>query len=127
MRVANNATGRDPRLGVLEHVYGSDMALDRTERELKRMLETRGIRFGEGLLPTCADGFVAPAEQIARWAARAERFVGTMESLANELVSDDAFCSSLGLDDEALDLLRIDHGYTRTCVLCRPDGIPVAG
>ena len=89
------------------------------------MLEAHGIFFGDGLLPTCADAFVAPADKLARWSSQAERLVGTMEQLATELVDDAPFCDSLGLDPEALALLRTDHGYSRTCVLCRPDGIPI--
>ena len=31
----------------------------------------------------------------------------------------------MGLSPDALELVRVDPGYKRICVLCRPDGIPV--
>src|SRR5262245_39400830 len=101
MRSASSIAPDRAQLGPLEHAFGSSRALEQSERELRRMLEAHGIFFGDGLLPTCADAFVAPADKLARWSSQAERLVGTMEKLATELDDDTAFCASLGLDPEA--------------------------
>ena len=75
--------------------------------------------------PPYAWAFVMSAEKHDRWAAGAERLVEAGEHLANRIVSDTAFFSSLGLHRDAIRLVRVDPGYKRCCVLCRPDGIPV--
>jgi hypothetical protein len=108
-----------------EDVFGSGTVFEQSQRELKLKLEARGIYFGDGLLPTYVYAFMSAAEQRRRWATHAERFVEAMERMSKLLVDDDEFCATLGMDREALELVRSDPGYGRTCVLCRPDGIPV--
>jgi uncharacterized circularly permuted ATP-grasp superfamily protein len=77
------------------------------------------------LLPTYAHAFLAPRELTARWATRAEQLVNAVEEAANLLVSEKGFFDSMGLSQNALELVRVDPGYRRSCVLCRPDGIPI--
>jgi hypothetical protein len=109
----------------LENLFGSAEAFKSTERELNKRLHDRGIFFGDGLLPTYACAFLSPREQVARWAARAERFVDAAEQMAHRLFADVALCESMGLRRDILDVVLADPGYRRTCVVCRPDGIPV--
>lgn len=109
----------------LEALFGSAAALEATERELQKMLRERGILFGNGLLPTYAYAFVITREQSQRWATRAERLVAAAETVAHRLVEDTAFFASMGLAGEGLELVRVNPGYERICVLSRPDGIPV--
>ena len=89
------------------------------------MLRARGIFFGDGLLPTYAYAFLASRERVEKWAARAEHLVAAAEGVAKRLVNDLEFYDAMGLHREGLDLVQIDPGYSRTCVVCRPDGIPV--
>ena len=109
----------------LESLFGSATVLETSERELQKMLRARGIFFGDGLLPTYAYAFLASRERVERWAARAEHLVAAAEGVAKRLVTDLAFFDAMGLSREGLDLVQIDPGYARTCVVCRPDGIPV--
>lgn len=114
-------------LPALENVFGSAAALETSERTLQKMLRERGILFGDDLLPTYAYAFVLAAEQNTRWAKRAEQLVAAAETVATRLVSDSSFFESMGLRGEGLELARVDPGYQRICVLCRPDGVPVGG
>lgn len=109
----------------LEHMFGSAGAVEAADRALRRMLETRNVYFGSGLLPSYAYAFVLAAEHTDRWAARAERFVEIAERVSRQLFADPNMIRELGFGDVELELIRIDPGYQRTCVLCRPDGIPV--
>ncbi|CAN5686511.1 hypothetical protein BH11MYX1_BH11MYX1_01260 [soil metagenome] len=112
-------------LPALEHHFGSARALSECEHELQRKLREHGIFFGEGILPTYADAFLASRECVARWSAQAERLVESAELAAHRLVSDPGFFESMGLSANAVELVRVDPGYRRICVFARPDGIPV--
>jgi hypothetical protein len=114
-------------LPALEQMFGSATALESNERSLQNLLRERGILFGDDLLPTYAYAFVIEAEQHARWIARSEQLVAAAEAVAKRLVAERAFFDSLGLRGEGLELVRVDPGYQRICVLSRPDGVPVAG
>src|SRR5262245_57796843 len=89
------------------------------------MLASRGILFGKGLLPVYACAFLAPREQIDHWAAQASSLIEAAESAATRLVADPSFFESMGLSASARELVSVDPGYRRSCVVCRPDGIPV--
>lgn len=104
--------------------FGSSQAFHASARELDRMLRERGIMFGEGLLPTYPFAYIAPVERIAGWAEEAELAVAGVEYLARWTLSDRALYDAVGLNPEAFDLVSIDPGYSRSCVICRPDGIP---
>ena len=110
---------------MLEQHFGSAQALVACEQDLQELLRARGIFFGDGLLPTYAYAFLAPRAQIDRWASQADRLIETVERAAQRLVTDHRFYASMGLSDQALELVRVHPGYNRICVLCRPDGIPV--
>src|SRR5688572_26916863 len=69
-------------LDALEGQFGSASALQATDRELQAMLRDRGISFGDGLLPTYAFAFLAPQDQIARWATQAELLIRVAEHMA---------------------------------------------
>jgi hypothetical protein len=112
-------------LSALEQHFGSAQALKSCEQELRKRLHDRGILFGEGLLPTYAHAFIAPRAQIDRWATQAQTLIEAVEKTAKLLAHNEDFYRSMGLSDNALELVRIDPGYERICVLCRPDGIPV--
>jgi glutathionylspermidine synthase len=112
-------------VSALEQLFGSAAALEASERRLQEMLRERGILFGNGLLPTCAHAFVIAAEKQARWAARSEQLVAMAETVASRLVADPDFYRTMGLRPDALELVRVDPGYRRICVLSRPDGVPV--
>ncbi len=99
--------------------------LESSERELRKMLQDRGVLFGEDLLPTYAYAFVLAHELNDRWVARAEQLIAATESVAHQLLDDVALFESMGLSRESLEFVRIDPGYKRICVLCRPDGVPV--
>jgi hypothetical protein len=108
-----------------EGVFGSAQAFEATERELRKMLRARGILFGDGLLPTYAYAFVTNQDKIDRWSERAERLIASAEEFSKRLLEDPALFDAMGLSRAGFDLLRVDPGYKRNCVLCRPDGIPV--
>src|SRR5262245_43328560 len=110
MTDAGAAPARPCEFEALEAVFGSGKAFEASTREFHALLEARGVYFGSGLLPTYLHAFVATGERTRRWASHAERFVEVMESVASQLVSDDEFGASLGLDAEAMALVRIDPG-----------------
>lgn len=111
-------------LEALEHRFGSAGALRNAETELQKMLHSRGIYFGDGILPTCAFAFVQSNEVVTRWARQSELLIRSADHVARQLVTDIELYDRMGLDRSALDLIRIDPGYKRHTVLCRPDGIP---
>ncbi len=110
---------------MLVEQFGSAKALRAAEHELQRMLRDRGISFGDGLLPTYAFAFLAAQDRVNRWGKQAELLIQAGEHLAARLVTDAKLFDAMGLSREGLDLIRIDPGYQRSCVLCRPDGIPI--
>jgi hypothetical protein len=109
---------------LLVDLFGSAKALQSSSRELQKMLRDRGIFFGDGLLPTYAFAFIAPHERIDRWAAHSELVIAGADYLANRLISDRKFYDAIGLSPDMFDLVSADPGYRRSCVICRPDGIP---
>jgi hypothetical protein len=113
------------RTEVLEDLFRSASDLQRVEAELQTMLRSRGILFGDGLLPTYAYAFVTSRETVRRWAGKAELLIEAAEHLSRRLLSETSFYESVGLGQDAVELIRVDPGYQRSCVLCRPDGIPV--
>ena len=112
-------------LDALVNHLGSAKALKAAEHELQKMLRDRGIMFGDGLLPTYAFAFLSTQARINRWAAQAELLIRAGEYFARRLVSDATLFDEMGLDRDALDLVRVNPGYQASCVLCRPDGIPM--
>jgi Glutathionylspermidine synthase preATP-grasp len=112
-------------LAALEQHFGSADALRECERALQQMLRARGVLFGDGLLPTYAHVFLAQRDHLERWAQQAEELVEAAEVAAKLLVADPSFFHSMGLPDHAVELVRVDPGYSRICVVCRPDGLPV--
>jgi len=109
----------------LVDLFGSAEALQSSARELQKMLRDRGIFFGDGLLPTYAFAFISSHNRINRWAAHSELLIAGAEYLANRLISERKFYDAIGLNRDMYDLVSIDPGYRRVCVLCRPDGIPL--
>ena len=112
-------------LPALEQKFGTATSLEENERELQRLLRARGIYFGDNVLPTYAYAFLAPEERILHWAKQAERLIDAAERAANLLVTDSSFFDAMGLGKSARELVAVDPGYRRICVLCRPDGIPL--
>jgi hypothetical protein len=123
--VASREASKPHRAAVLEALFGSGQALQRAESEMKRLLEERGIFFGEGLLPTYAFAYVAPREQIRRWGEQAELVIAAADFQAREAVAEATTSDTQVLDQESRDLIFAYPGYDRVCVICRPDGIPV--
>jgi hypothetical protein len=95
------------------------------ERELQKRLAERGVYFGDGLLPTYAQAFVVAREHAARWAEQACNLVEAAETAAQSLVTDVEFFEAMRLNRDALELVQVNPGYRRICVLCRPDGLLV--
>lgn len=116
---------RAHRATVLEHVFGSARALDDAHRELMKMLTSRGIYFGEGLLPTYAFAFVTSRERVANWAAQAELVIAAADHAARDAVQESVTCDTQSFSSDINDLIFAYPGYERCCVICRPDGIPV--
>ncbi|MBA3455776.1 MAG: hypothetical protein H0T42_21955 [Deltaproteobacteria bacterium] len=112
------------RAAFLEDLFQSASNLRRCEAQLQDMLRSRGILFGDGLLPTYAYAFIAGRGQIQRWAGQAELLIAAAEHLSRRLVAEPEFYRSMGLGRDAIELISVDPGYQRGCVLCRPDGIP---
>jgi hypothetical protein len=113
------------RAAVLEDIFQSASALQRVEAELQTMLRSRGILFGDGLLPTYAYAYVTSRDTVRRWAGQAELLIEAAEHLSRRLLSESTFYEAMGLGRDAVELIQVDPGYQRNCVLCRPDGIPV--
>ncbi|MDB4955253.1 MAG: hypothetical protein JWO36_2822 [Myxococcales bacterium] len=113
------------RSDVLENLFGSTAALESAQRELQKMLRDRGIFFGEGLLPTYAYAFVSTHDQIARWAQQAELLIAAAEHHTRQLISDALSEDTQSMSRENVELILTNPGYERTCVICRPDAIPV--
>jgi hypothetical protein len=110
---------------VLEGMFGSAKALEQGERELKAMLEQRGIFFGEKILPTFVFAFVSTQGQSDRWARQAELVIEAAEYCAQDLIANTTSCDTVSFTNDVQDLVYAWPGYKRTCVICRPDGIPV--
>jgi len=110
-------------LSDFEQHFGSAQALLACERELQDRLRARGILFGDGLLPTYAYAYLAPASCIERWSSQASQLIEAVERSAQQLIVDHSFYDAMGLTEQALRLVRVHPGYDRICVLCRPDGI----
>lgn len=118
--------GIEPRrVELLEHLFGSAKALRADERALQQRLRARGVFFGDGLLPTYAYAFVSSRERVERWAGQAELLIAAAEYLTGQLIDGALPWDTQNLDRDAIDLIRTDPGYARSCVVCRPDGIPV--
>ena len=122
-------TSLDPsparRAGVLENLFGSAQALKATEHELQKILRDRGVFFGEGLLPTYAYAYALPVERVARWAEQSELVISAAEYVAGQLVAEAMCGDTQSFTREVNDLIYTNPGYERTCVLVRPDGIPM--
>jgi hypothetical protein len=121
------AVSHEARFDAAVDLFGTARALEAAEADLQAKLRDRGIYFGDGLIPTYAFAFVMSREHVARWSADAELLIRAAEHLACRLAEDDRFYDEMGLDREAIELMRIDPGYREICVLCRPDGIPIGG
>ncbi|MDB4961829.1 MAG: hypothetical protein JWP01_1828 [Myxococcales bacterium] len=113
------------RAEVLEEMFRSAGALQTAEAELQAKLRSRGILFGDGLLPTYAYAFVTSRDTVRRWAGQAELLIEAAEHLSRRLLSETSFYEAMGLGQDAVELISVNPGYQRNCVLCRPDGIPV--
>jgi hypothetical protein len=110
---------------VLEGLFGSGAALERSELHLQRLLQERGIFFGEKILPTFAFAFVSSQPEIERWAHQAQLVIAAAEYAAQDILEQAASCDTLNFTSDVQDLIYAWPGYKRVCVICRPDAIPV--
>jgi len=102
-------------------------ALTRAEEALTRELTRRAINFGDGLLPTYALPFFAPAAALDDWISRSEALAAAVEDVAIAALEDPAMMRALHLRPEARDWVEIDPGYKQISVLARPDAIFLDG
>ncbi len=97
------------------------------ERALTAALTARGIYFGDGLLPTYAVPFFAPADELEEWVARSEALAAAIEDVAHAALKDPAMMRVLHLRQDAREWVEIDPGYKYISVLARPDAIFLDG
>ncbi len=119
--------GRDSgahRAAVLENMFGNGAALQHAERELKKILEARGVLFGDRLLPTYAYAFVTSRARVERWGRQAELLINAADHVAREAAMESVTCDTQLMNNEVSELIFTYPGYERICVICRPDGIP---
>jgi glutathionylspermidine synthase len=98
-------------------------ALAAAEGALTAELERRGIRFGEGLLPTYAVPFFAPAAAHDAWNRSGEALAAAVEEVAQQALRDPAMARALRLRPDAQAWVDIDPGYPAISVLARPDAV----
>ncbi|MBA3503541.1 MAG: circularly permuted type 2 ATP-grasp protein [Myxococcota bacterium] len=115
---------RAHRATSLEHIFGSAHALEQAQQQLTKMLTSRGIYFGEGLLPTYAFAYVTSKDRVKKWAEQAELVIAAADHCAREAVTESVTCDTQSFDNEVSELIFAYPGYERCCVICRPDGIP---
>jgi hypothetical protein len=115
---------RAHRATSLEHIFGSAHALETAQAELKKMLVSRGIYFGDGLLPTYAFAYLTSKDRVAKWAAQAELVMAAADHCAREAVTESVTCDTQSFSNEVNELIFAYPGYERCCVITRPDGIP---
>jgi hypothetical protein len=108
---------------MLRALESSPDALASARRALDEGLERRGIRFGEGLLPTYPLPFLMRADRVSRWARQSERLAARVEALAQRALEDRELFDALQLRPEAQEFIRVDPGYKRITMLSRPDAI----
>lgn len=121
------AVPRRPRrpTDVLEGLFGSAQALNASEAEFQKLLRARGIYFGDNVLPTFAFAFIAQQAQVDRWAAQAELVIAAAEYQCQTLIEDAMSFDTQALNPDMVELVYNYPGYSRACVICRPDAIPV--
>lgn len=88
---------------------------------LRRELESRQIHFGDRPLPTSIKGHFVARSRIHAWNRLAEGFLRVLEASARRFLEEPEFRRDGPFSKEALELLDIDPGYSRSAVVCRPD------
>jgi uncharacterized circularly permuted ATP-grasp superfamily protein len=99
---------------------------EQAHRSWARMQEAivrDGIMFGSDPLPACLKPHFIAAKTHARWVERSEALCSLMEAVGRLFLREDDLFAQLGLPAAAADLLKIDPGYQRLAVICRPDCI----
>ena len=97
------------------------------EHALTAALTSRGIYFGEGLLPTYSVPFFATNEALDDWIAQSEALAASIEDVARAALDDHAMMRTLHLREDARAWVEIDPGYEYISVLARPDAVFVDG
>jgi hypothetical protein len=91
---------------------------------LDAALRARGIFFGGSrVIPTFLRPHLIDGALFDRWVADTEALFALLERLAARALGDRALSSELGFTDAALELMKIDPGYSRIVVVARPDAV----
>jgi hypothetical protein len=92
-------------------------SLARTNAQLAEL----GVRFSQTALPISLKPHFVTQPVHARWVRATEQLFEILEAVMPILLQSDELLTLLGFTDDAVELLRIDPGYSKCLVNSRPD------